>query len=260
MKKGIIIGLLAGIGILAWVQPNAQTEAARTTVSAVQTTAPGQQAIYLTMRDGVRIAIDVYVPPLETGTRVPTVLEMTRYRRSTESQRTNPTEDGALAEAKRWNERGYARVVVDARGSGASFGNRQAELSDPELEDYSEVLNWIAAQPWSNGRVGASGVSYSGDTAELITSLGNPVLTATAPGFTDYDPYEDVMSPGGVFNVGFGTLWFTFNNAIDEIKGSRQGLMDAFGIPDEKTYLQTFSRANPVDGPDGSALRDQAIT
>jgi uncharacterized protein len=256
MKK-IIIGLLAGIGILAWVQPHAQTEAARTTT--MQATTASKQAIYLTMRDGVRIAIDVYVPSLETGTRVPTVLEMTRYRRSTESQRSNPAEDRDLKTAKRWNDRGYARVVVDARGSGASFGNRQAELSDPELEDYNEVLTWIAAQPWSNRRVGASGISYPGDTAELIASLGNPVLTATAPAFTDYDAFEDVISPGGVFNVGFGTLWFTFNNAIDEIKGSRQGLMDALGIPDEKTYLQALSRANPVDGQDGPALRDQAI-
>jgi uncharacterized protein len=259
MKKGIIIGLLLGIGIFAGTQLNTQTEASRITANTVQANAASHQAIYLTMRDGVRIAIDVYLPALETGARVPTVLEMTRYRRSTELQRSNPAEDGELRDAKRLNDRGYARVVVDARGSGASFGNRQAELSDPELEDYSEVLTWIAAQSWSNGRVGASGISYLGDTAELITSLGNPVLTATAPGFTDYDAYEDVMSPGGVFNVGFGTLWFTFNNAIDEIKGSRQGLMDALGIPDEKTYLQTISRANPVDGPDGLALRDQAI-
>jgi uncharacterized protein len=255
----IVIGLLTGIGILALTQPNTQTEAARATVNAMQATTASQQSIYLTMRDGVRVAIDVHLPALKTGARVPTALEMTRYRRSTELQRSNPTEDVGLREAKRWNARGYARVVVDARGTGASFGNRQAELSDPELGDFSQVLTWIAAQPWSNGRVGANGVSYGGDTAELITSLGNPVLTATAPSFTDYDPFEDVLFPGGVFNVNFGTLWFTLNNALDEIKGSQQGLMAAFGIPDEKTYLQSISRANPVDGPDGPALRDQAI-
>jgi uncharacterized protein len=217
-----------------------------------------RQALYIPMRDGVRIAIDVYLPEHQANAKLPTSLSMTRYQRSNITQRSNPDEDGNIGQAKRWNDHGYALVVVDARGSGASFGLRSGELSQTELDDYGEVLTWIAAQPWSNGRVGAQGVSYSGDTAELVASLGHPVLTATAPMFTDFDSYEDTVFPGGVYNNFFGLQWFMMNNVLDGIEGAAQTVRDATGLSDEE-FLEQFPGANPVDGPDGKALLEAAI-
>jgi len=52
--------------------------------------------------------------------------------------------------------------VADARGTGASFGTRAGELSEREIKDYAGLIGWIAAQPWSNGRVGVYGGSYEG--------------------------------------------------------------------------------------------------
>lgn len=63
--------------------------------------------------------------------------------------------DSNFDEAERWNAAGYALVLVDGRGSGASFGTRRFELAEDEVRDYGEVADWIVAQPWSNGRVGA---------------------------------------------------------------------------------------------------------
>ena len=59
--------------------------------------------------------------------------------------------------------RGYALVVVDARGTGASFGTRDS-FPQPRSEraDYRVIADWIVAQPWSDGRIGATGISSRG--------------------------------------------------------------------------------------------------
>ncbi len=216
-----------------------------------------RQAIHIPMRDGVRIAIDVFLPEHEANIKLPTSLSMTRYQRSTITQRTNPDQDRSLEEAAIWNTHGYVLVVVDARGSGASFGSRSGELTQAELDDYGEVLTWIAAQPWSNGRVGAQGWSYSGDTSELLASLGHPALTATAPLFTDFDSFEDTVFPGGAYNYYFGQNWFMMNNVLDGIEGAEQTIRDAAGLSDED-FLEQFPGANPVDGSDGERLLELA--
>jgi uncharacterized protein len=217
-----------------------------------------RSALYLTMRDGVRIAIDVHMPEREENAKLPTLLSMTRYQRSSITQRRNPDEDQQLALIKILNDHGYVQVTVDARGSGASFGSRSGELSQTEIDDYGEVLNWIAAQPWSNGRVGAHGGSYGGDTAELTASLGHPAITAIAPLFTDFDSYEDSVFPGGVFHSTFGVQWCMLNNALDGIVGADQVVKQFTGMSDEE-YLAEFPGANPVDGPDGKRLLEEAI-
>ena len=85
-----------------------------------------------------------------------------------------------FAEAERFNGAGYALVLVDARGSGASFGMRRFELAEDEVRDYGEVVDWIIEQPWSNGRVGAYGVSYAGNTAEMLAVNMHPAVKAVA--------------------------------------------------------------------------------
>ena len=89
---------------------------------------PENQALHVTMRDGVRIAIDVWLPEtLEEGARIPTLMQATRYWRAYDVVSGNPEEDKFYVTAKRINAAGYAVVLVDARGSGASFGWRPYE-------------------------------------------------------------------------------------------------------------------------------------
>ncbi len=57
---------------------------------------------------------------------------------------------------------GYANVVMELRGAGASFGRKDASIFRNTVSDGSDVLDWIVAQPWSNGRVGATGISGPG--------------------------------------------------------------------------------------------------
>ena len=222
------------------------------------------QSLYITARDGTRIAVDVYLPVLEPGIpeserRHPTALQTTRYHRSEETQRTNPELSTIMLEAKRWTDNGYAFVMVDARGTGASFGTRTGELSHAEIADYGDVLSWIAAQPWSTGRVGAYGVSYSGDTAELMLRLSHPALTASAPLYSDFDSYDDLLMPGGVLNTWFGETWFGLTNALDEVPGWVEKVAAGAGVTLEEFRATVMPRVNPVDGANGLALRDAAI-
>ena len=70
--------------------------------------------------------------------------------------------------------RGYALVVVDVRGTGASFGTRDSFRSPAEREDYREIAEWIVAQPWSDGVIGSTGISYLGAAALFLASTGHP--------------------------------------------------------------------------------------
>ncbi|MGH6630410.1 MAG: CocE/NonD family hydrolase, partial [Burkholderiales bacterium] len=164
---------------------------------------------YITLKDGVRLALDIYLPPgLEAGTRLPAILEQTRYNRSYEFQpEAREKADRPSQKITEFVTRGYAYVIVDVRGSGASFGSRRAELGPREVRDGSEVVDWIIGQPWSDGKVGATGVSYVGTTAELLLVNRHPAVKAVAPQFSLFDSYPDIAFPGGIHHTWFLTLW-----------------------------------------------------
>ncbi|MEM1031939.1 MAG: CocE/NonD family hydrolase [Myxococcota bacterium] len=173
------------------------------------------------MRDGVRIAVDVYLPPHATPSA--TIVRPTRYYRGVALKapfrRLDAMEwllDHAAETRHRFLGAGYAWVDVCARGSGASFGSRPGPWSPAEVEDYGEILDWIVAQPWSNGRVGATGVSYDGTAAEMMLATGRPCLQAIAPRFSLFDVYADVAFPGGIHLSWFTAAWSGFNRALDE--------------------------------------------
>ena len=179
-------------------------------------------ARYLSMRDGVKIAIDLWLPPtLSTGQRIPVVINSTRYVRATQPgplahwllRLRRGSEAGQTVES--FNAAGYGVVLVDARGSGASTGSRQIEWSPDEVADYGEVVDWVVAQPWSNGCVGGYGVSYEGNTAEMLAATGRSAVKAVAPLYDDFDPTVNIAFMGGVLNEYFIGEWGRFNNLLD---------------------------------------------
>src|SRR5690606_21987977 len=94
--------------------------------------------------------------------------------------------------------RGYAVLVVDVRGTGASFGTRDSFRSPAEREDYRELADWVVAQPWSDGVIGSTGVSYLGAASAFMASTGHPAVKAIAPLFAVWNTYVDHYYPGGV--------------------------------------------------------------
>lgn len=168
---------------------------------------------YVTVRDGIRIAVEVWLPwqARHGGERVTTLCWFTRYWRAMLRDGEEPRAYGqAVAEA------GLAFVHVDARGSGASFGYRAVEYSDDEVADMGEIIDWIAGQDWSDGRVATGGISYVGNTAELAGSLGRPALCAAVPQFTDYDFFDQILFPGGLLNRVFVDSWGVLVRALDQ--------------------------------------------
>jgi uncharacterized protein len=222
MLKRILIGLLALVVVLlvgVQVLAMSATDAGEARVPAGVTR---NQALYVTMRDSVHIALDLWLPAtLAAGERIPALIKATRYVRA--------TQPGVLARAAialgRHSEldprlgaildAGYAVVLVDARGSGASEGERLVEWSPDERADYGEVVDWIVRQSWSNGRVGGWGVSYEGNTAEILAATGRAAVRAVAPLYDDYDPMVNLVMPGGVFAERFLADWGAANNRLD---------------------------------------------
>ena len=166
-------------------------------------TLPAQPASrYLTMRDGCRIAIDVYLPQGgDESATFPVITIFTPYYR-----RFKVIAEGAepSPNAAKYRDffvpRGYALVVIDVRGTGASFGVRESLRSPKERDDSHEIADWIVAQPWSNGVIGSTGISYLGAAACFLASTGHPAVKAIAPLFSVSDIYNEQLFPGGMLS------------------------------------------------------------
>ena len=206
------------------------------------------------MRDGVRLAVDVYVPKgLAAGERTATILHMSRYYRSLDLRwflklfvgfgpqaltETDVREDLVKA--------GYSWVDVDVRGSGASFGRREYPLSPEEVRDGADLVDWIVRQPWSADVVGATGISYDGAAAEMLLRNRHPAVKAVIPRFSGWDVYADIFMPGGLQASGLLEDWARLTTALDH-----DALGDIFGW----TSGLVTSGVRPVD----DHILDQAV-
>lgn len=208
------------------------------------------------MRDGVKLAVDVYLPNgLKPGQTIPTLLHQTRYWRAIEYRWLVSLfkEDGPRgligSYAKRFLQQGYAWVDVDVRGSGASFGIRPIAYSPKEIQDGAEIVDWIIAQPWSNGKVGAMGISYSGGTAEMLLVNQHPAVKAVAPMFSGFDLYSEIIFPGGIHLTWFTETWSEIIHRLDHNR-----------LPHAGWTANLFVRGvRPVDGDAGPHLLSLAL-
>ncbi|MFN0178621.1 MAG: CocE/NonD family hydrolase [Gemmatimonadales bacterium] len=164
---------------------------------------------YIPAADGTKLAADIYLPKGRSAdARLPTILVSTRYWRAAEGQ-------PVTGEQRFWLSRGYAFVYADVRGTGASFGQWYYPWSPTEVKDIGGLVKWIAEQPWSNGRVGSIGTSYTGNTAQLVAASGHRAVKAVVPRFIDFDAYTDLTYPGGVFNEMLFRDWGKMVYAMD---------------------------------------------
>ena len=187
-----------------------------------------RSSVYVTMRDGVRIAADVYLPDdLAPGVKLPTILEQTRYHRSNLYAPEARSLDKPSRYIAPFVHSGYAVVVVDVRGTGASFGRRPMEFNDEEVRDGYDLVQWIINQRWSGGKVGAYGQSYLGTMAENLLSVQHPAVKAAAIQFSLWDAYTDSF-PGGMIPIPLVTKWGQAIHALDlnqfDPKGPTRGV------------------------------------
>ncbi|KAJ1614669.1 alpha beta hydrolase [Cryptosporidium canis] len=139
---------------------------------------------YITMDDGVKIAVDVYLPRIRFGFKtLPTVVDITRYNRRMDvhwpftlfslwgEPKSTSMNIWSWQITQTFIPNYYAVVVVDTRGTGASTGHRVVDFSENEVNDFRQIINWIKNQPWSNGKVGVGGISYDGMAAIKTAAL-----------------------------------------------------------------------------------------
>lgn len=153
------------------------------------------------MRDGVTLGADVYLPtPPPFTARWPAILVRTPYNRKMRNARGY----------RSFVRSGYAVVVEDVRGRYGSRG--QFGSITQEGPDGNDTINWIAAQPWSNGRVAMVGSSYLGITQWWAAVADNPHLLAISPMNSGDDEYADrFYSTGGAMKLGHRLLWLSEN-------------------------------------------------
>jgi putative CocE/NonD family hydrolase len=215
-SRVLLVGLALGAGT--------QQAAAQSAVST--------RSLYVPMRDGTLIAIDVMLPAdLRSQARLPTVLETTRYWRAIAGR-------GPDSFVRYLVARGYAVVRADERGTGASSGTWRHPFPPEAVADARELVDWITAQSWSNGAVGGAGVSYEGATAFLLAATGHPAVKAVVSQFATMDVYSEIAYPGGDRLEWFVHNWSELARRLDA--GDRPGDPEA--------------RIEPVDADAGGQM------
>ena len=176
--------------------------------------------VMVAMRDGVRLATDVYIPvgrAAPAGTRrFPVILERTPYNKTapSRSERTptnaTPLERGDVAAF--YARRGYVVVYQDCRGRYKSEGDFVKYLSDGN--DGYDTCAWMVKQPWCNGRLATMGLSYAAHTQGALGSAGAPGVVAMfldSGGFSN--AYQGGIRQGGAFELKQAT--WAFNQALE---------------------------------------------
>jgi len=142
------------------------------------------RSVMVTMRDGVRVSVDLY-RPTAAGPHGG-ILYITPYDNA-----------GIAARARWFAQRGFVVVAVDSRGRFDSEGDWDPFTPNHKTDGY-DLVEWIARQPWSNGRVGMIGGSYSGWTQWWTASQAPPALKAIAPQVAPPDQLENIPYQNGI--------------------------------------------------------------
>lgn len=114
-------------------------------------------SVYVAMRDGVRIAVNISRPAID-GVAVdrpyPVVFAQSRYHRNFLAPHRRGTNVDSVPGLQRLVKHGYVVCTAAIRGTGASFGSCAEPFSAAEIQDAVELVGWLAEQPWCDGNVG----------------------------------------------------------------------------------------------------------
>ncbi|MDB4892156.1 MAG: hypothetical protein JWL61_4011 [Gemmatimonadetes bacterium] len=190
-----------------------------------------ERAVMVPMRDGVRLATDIYRPKDVTGA-VPTILIRTPYNKSA-----NPNGD---VTAQFFASHGYGVVVQDVRGKFASEGT--FHVYEGDTTDWSDMFDWIGAQSWSTGRIGTYGCSYLGEGQIVAAQQRHPrhiaaIAQAAGGNLGRVGRLRQFWGSveGGAFALSINFGWMPVFASID--KGAR---------PMPKVDLASFVRTLPL--------------
>ena len=171
------------------------------------------------MRDGVKLATDVYRP--EGDGKYPVILIRTPYKKEVQE-----------LEGMYYARRGYAVAVQDVRGRFASPGQWEPFVHEPD--DGYDAVEWLAARPWSTGKVGMVGGSYVGWVQWMAASRNPPHLATIIPNVSPPDPFYNFPYDHGVF-FQWAAIWWADVLATE-------ATADLSGAAMEKTFERKYGQ------------------
>lgn len=177
-----------------------------------------QRDISVRMRDGVTLRGDIFRP--DAAGKFPVLLERTPYRKSPWGY--------DIDFAQRAAARGYVVFIQDVRGRYTSDGEWYPFLH--ESEDGYDTIEWIAVQPYSDGRVGMFGGSYVGATQMLAAIAHPPHLAGICPVVTASNYHDGWTYQGGAFEQWFNESWTsglaqdTLAHHVEHLADSRENV------------------------------------
>lgn len=244
-----------------------------------------RESIYVPMRDGVELAVDIFRPTVNgeaVETPLPVIVNYSRYWRAYEFSngvvstalgeldigQAHSSIDEAISrransdEARKRNERpdnkgyglllahGYVVVKAEARGTGASFGIFHGDMSGIEANDGHDLIEWASKQPWSDGKIGMVGQSYEGMVQYLVTSTAPKHLAAIMPNVGTFDEYRVAWAGTGILRK-YGIAYLTYVTGRDGTTKS-----------DEKSKINAVATVTKsvgrVDADIDGAIREKA--
>ncbi|RMX03626.1 CocE/NonD family hydrolase [Corticibacter populi] len=180
----------------------------------------------VTMSDGLPLHINVYRP--KASGRYPVIITHGIYGKDVLWQTAPPYQaawekmsqklpglcDGStcqfmrweMPDPERWVPQGYVVIHADSRGAGKTPGYLDP-LGARETQDYKELIEWAAQQPWSSGKVGLLGISYYAINQWQVAALQPKGLAAIIPWEGAFDAYRDMSYHGGIASTLFSKLW-----------------------------------------------------
>jgi putative CocE/NonD family hydrolase len=186
--------------------PSAGSPPPVTTPEAQPEKGPVRKWGYITLPDGNKMRYSLLLPSA-TGS-FPLLVEYDGYSSGSAPNVGQP-----------WLAEGYAVMGLNVPGTGCSTGEDQVfDASTGAAGAFA--LEWAGKQPWSNGKIGMIGYSYSGYNQLWVAAHRPKGLLAITPSKNVTDPYRDVGYPGGIKNIGFPAQWWggfpaTWNKAAD---------------------------------------------
>lgn len=161
---------------------------------------------YVPVSDGTKLCLDIFRP--DAPGKFPALLAVSCYSKDLQSLHLSskiPPQDfrSIMFDHKMeagsidfFVKRGYVRVILDSRGVGKSEGEFYGFYSKQEQEDSYDIIEWIAQQPWCDGNVGMTGISYFGVIQRLVAALQPPHLKAIFPADAFDDFYQKAYNGG----------------------------------------------------------------
>src|SRR5262245_62072445 len=207
-----------------------------------------EKFVQVPVRDGVKLAATLIRPDAEG--KFPAIVEYIPYRKDDVTYGINDAHHY-------FAERGFVGVRLDVRGTGSSEGVNTDEYMPVEQTDGFDAIEWLAKQPWCNGKVGMFGTSYGGFTCVQVAMHRPPSLKAIAPMYATDDRYTDDChyTPGGsmrmYYDVGtYGNAMVAMNALppYPEFAGERWADLWKQRLEENDPYLLTWMKQQ-VDGP-----------